>query len=706
VDVKKDIVFRLSTVYIIAAVIAFAIIVRIFQLQFIQNQKYEQTAETVQYKTVKTSPERGDICAYDGKILATSQPFYEIRMDLAIEALNADTFNLYAGTLADSLARIFTDKTREDHYSDLMAAKLRKDRFYLIKKDVNYIDYQRLSTFPIFRLGQFRGGFIALKRSKRILPYNNLAARSIGSLKHGKYIGIEGYYNADLQGEETFKLLKKISQNWIPIASEESFHALSGKDIITTIDIDFQDFAHHALLEQLQSLNADTGIVILMEVKTGEIKAIVNLMRNSHGEYIEGYNHAIGSAIEPGSTFKLASLMVALEDGYFDLDDSIQTGNGYIKIHGFPIRESSGHGYGKLSVKQVLEKSSNVGTSMLIYRHYKDNPKKFVNRLYSMDLDKKLDIEIKGEPSPSIKYPGDPLWSGVSLPQMSIGYELLLTPLQVLNFYNAVANDGVMVKPRIIKAIREHGRIVKEYKTQIINPSICSKPTIQKAKLMLEGVVEKGTAKNIKGSPYKIAGKTGTAQVARGTTGYHDNNAQVIAHFGSFAGYFPADDPKYSCIVVVKTKDIHKFYGNISAAPVFRKIADKVYASSANLRKEVKPATENGLALKDVPFSKNGHINDLNLIYNRLRIPVKGRDKVRSAWIVTRETKKIIEYQNRIIKRNKVPMVIGMGLKDAVYLMESVGLRVVVKGRGVIKEQSIEAGQNIRRNQTIVLTLG
>jgi cell division protein FtsI (penicillin-binding protein 3) len=705
-DVKKDIVFRLSTIYVIAAIIAFAIIIRIFVLQFVQNKEYEETEEKVQYKTEKTTPERGDICAWDGKILATSQPFYEIRMDLASEALKKDTFDRYAPALADSLSKLFPEKTREAHYSDLMAARLRKDRFYLIKKEVTHIEYNRLCTFPIFNKGQFKGGFIALKRSKRVLPYNELASRSIGSLKNDKYIGIEGYFNAELQGEERIKLLKKISQNWIPIAQDETFHALSGKDIITTIDINFQDFAHHALLEQLQNLNADTGIVILMEVKTGEIKAIVNLMRNSVGEYIEGYNHAIGSAIEPGSTFKLASLMVALEDGYIDLNDSIQTGNGYVKIHGFPIREASGHGYGKLSVQEVLEKSSNVGTSMLVYNYYKDNPKKFVNRLYSMELDKKVDIEIKGEPLPSIKYPGDPLWSGVSLPQMSIGYELLLTPLQMLNFYNTVANDGVMVKPRLIKAIREHGAIIKEYNTQIINPSICSKTTIEKAKLMLEGVVDHGTARNIKGAPYKIAGKTGTAQVASGSSGYDDNEGNVKAHFGSFAGYFPADNPQYSCIVVVKTKDKHNFYGNIVAAPVFRKIADKVYASSPNMRKEIPSSPESGLALKDVPYSKNGNIKDLDLIYNQLRIPVKGRDKVRSAWIVTREKEKMIEYQNRIIRRNQVPMVVGMGLKDAIYLLESVGLRVLVNGRGTIKEQSIEAGQQVRRNQTIVLKLG
>ena len=705
-DIKRDIVIRLGVIYTIAIVIAVAIIVRIFWLQFILDEDFRGKDNEVQYRTDETTPERGDICAWDGKTLATSQPFYEIRMDLVSKAMKKDTFDRYVPALADSLAKIFPEKTREVYYGDLMAARLRGDGYFLIKKEVDHITYKRLSTFPLFNKGQFKGGFIAIKKSKRVLPYDILAARSIGALRNDKYIGIEGYFNADLQGKEQVKLYKKISKNWIPIAQDETFHPLSGKDIITTIDINFQDFAHHALLEQMDTLNADTGVVILMEVKTGEIKAIVNLMRNSEGKYIEGYNHAIGTAIEPGSTFKLASLMVAMEDGHIDLNDSVQTGNGYVKIHGFSIREASGHGYGKISVKQVLEKSSNVGTSWLIYQHYKNNQKRFINRLYSMDLDKKVDIEINGEPSPSIKYPGDPLWSGISLPQMSIGYELLLTPLQILNFYNAVANDGVMVKPRLIKAVREHGKIIKEYNTQIINPSICSKSTIEKAKLMLKGVVEKGTAKNIKGAPYKIAGKTGTAQVARGKMGYHDDNSIVMAHFGSFAGYFPADDPKYSCIVVVKTKKTHGYHGSEAAAPVFRKIADKVYASSANMRKELIRTAQNGLELRNVPSSKNGNIKDLDLIYNQLRIPVRGRDRIRSAWIVTRERDQVIEYQNRIIRRNQVPQVVGMGLKDAVYLLESVGLRVKIQGRGVIKEQSITAGQQIRRNQTITLILG
>jgi cell division protein FtsI (penicillin-binding protein 3) len=705
-EVKKDIVIRLSLVYVFALVVAILIIGQTFYLQFSTNPKYKAMASNVEYRTIKSTPDRGNICAYDGKVLATSLPFFEIRMDLASKAMNTDTFYRYVHLLSDSLSHLFKDKSSEKYYNELYKAKKDADGFFLIKPEVTYQEYLRLKRFPIFNKGKYKGGFIAIKKNKRILPYKNLAARTIGSIQNGNYIGIEGSFNSELTGEEREKLFKKIGQNWIPIDNEESYQQLSGKDVITTLDINFQDFAHNALLEQMTELNADTGTVILMEVKTGEIKAIVNLVNIGEGRFIEGSNYAIGMSIEPGSTFKLASFITALEDGYIDLKDSVQTGNGFIRIHNFPIREAGRYGYGKLSVKQVFEKSSNVGTALLIYNNYKDYPEKFVKRLNSMELDKKVGIEIFGEPQPQIKYPRHPLWSGITLPQMAIGYEVLLTPLQTLNFYNAIANNGVMVKPRLVNAIREHGKIIKEFHTQITNPSICSKATLERAKIILEGVVKNGTAKNIDGTPYKIAGKTGTAQVAEGNTGYSKEGNLERAYFGSFVGYFPADNPVYSCIVVIKTKDPHKFYGNLVAAPVFRKIADKVYASSLNMQQEISRNLRDKSKTIDVPYSKNGYLNDLEIVYRELRIPIKGRDKIRSAWVLTKESDKIIEYQNRYVRREQVPMVLGMGLKDAVYLLESVGLKVKVLGMGTVQGQSIEPGAKVQKNETITITLG
>jgi cell division protein FtsI (penicillin-binding protein 3) len=698
-EVKKDIVIRLGLIYLVAFVIAIMIVGQIVYLQISRDPKYPKILNEIQYKTLKTKPVRGNICDCNGKVLATSLPFYEIRMDLLSSGMKNDTFQKYIRPLTDSLSKFFKDKSSIEYFDSISKARKDSDRYYLIKQEVTYQQYQKIKNFPLFKLGQFEGGFIAIPISKRIQPYKGLASRTIGSLQYDQYIGIEGYFHNELAGQEKEKLFKKIGKNLIPVDDDYYLQASSGMDIITTLDINYQDFAHNALLDQMIELDADTGIVVLMEVKTGEIKAMVNLSKIAPGKFIEGSNLAVKMSFEPGSTFKLMSLMAALEDNCIDLKDSINTGNGTFTLHGFTIREAGSYGYGTLTVQQVFEKSSNVGTAMLIYKNYnssnKEKEKKFLNRLSSMDIDKKTFIEVHGEANPKIKNPNYD-WSKITLPQMSIGYEIKLTPLQILNFYNAVANNGVMVKPRLVKAIRDQGKIIKEFGAKITNPSICTKATIERAKIMLEGVVKHGTAENIDGAPYKIAGKTGTAQVAKDSSGYKEGRS----YFGSFVGYFPADNPVYSCIVVIKTKNSHKFYGNIVAAPVFRKIADKVYASSPNMRKE-----NNRMVKNEIPQSKDGFLKDLDFVYDQLRIPVKGSDKIQSQWVLTIESNTFVAYQNRFVKKNKVPNVVGMGLKDAIFLLESAGLKVIIKGKGKIIEQSLEAGNSVEKNQTITIIL-
>jgi cell division protein FtsI (penicillin-binding protein 3) len=703
-DVKKDIVIRLGLIYFAASAVAIVIIGQILFLQISGKKKYEKFANEMELRPRKTTPERGNICAYDGKILATSLPFFEIRMDFKV-VKDLDFYKEKLDSLADSLSHYFRDKSKIDYRNDFSKAIDSTERFYLLKQEISYKDYQRIKKFPVFKYGRFRGGFIAIQKSKRILPYNNLAARTIGSLQNNKYIGIEGSFNAELTGEVRERMYRKIGPNWIPEDDEYFLLPSSGRDVLTTIDVNYQDFAHNALLQQMNELNADTGVVILMEVKTGAIKAMVNLTRTEKGTFIENNNYAVGMRYEPGSTFKLASFIAAMEDGYIDLKDSIQTGNGTLNLHGFTIRESGNYGYGKISVKQVFEKSSNVGTAKLIYDNYKGQPKKFINRLHSMGLNDKADIEILGERNPWMQHPDIKGWSGISLPQIAIGYEVMLTPLQLLKFYNAVANNGVMVKPRIVSAIRERGKIIKEFHTQVVNPSICSKATLDRAKIILKGVVKNGTAENIDGAPYQIAGKTGTSQVARGKEGYKKGDYSENIHFGSFVGYFPADNPEYSCIVVIKTRDSHLFYGNLVAAPVFRKIADKVYATSLTMRKYVSSDSVR-TGYKRIPYCMNGYLTDLEAVYKELRVPVKGLDKVSSKWVLTSESNSYVEYQNKVFRKSKVPQVLGMGLKDAVYLLESVGLRVIINGIGSVVDQSIEAGTIVQKNQTITLTLG
>jgi cell division protein FtsI (penicillin-binding protein 3) len=705
-DVKKNIVIRLVLIYLTASTIALVIIGQIIYLQVWGVKTYGPIAKDVELKPIKTTPDRGNICAENGEVLATSLPYFEIRIDFFTAAKYVDSIDYKLGSLADSLSKCFKDKTKSQYRTELLNAFDHKDRFYQLKQEVSYEEYQRLRTFPVFKKGRYKGGFIAIKYSKRILPYKNLAARTIGSLQNGKYIGIEGSFNSELTGDVRERMYRKIGPNWIPEDEEYYLTPSSGKDVITTLDVNYQDYSYNALLQQMLELNADTGTVILMEVKTGKIKAMVNLTRIGDGRYLEDYNYAVGMRYEPGSTFKLASFIAAMEDGYIDLKDSVQTGNGTLNFKDFTISESGHYGYGKITVKQVFEKSSNVGTALLIYNNYKSHPEKFIDRLHSMGLNDKTEIEISGEAVPLMNHPGNKKgWSGVSLPQMAIGYEVMLTPLQILNFYNAVANNGVMVKPRIIDAIRERGEITKKYHTQITNSSICSKATLERAKIILKGVVKNGTAKNIDGAPYEIAGKTGTAQVARGKSGYKKGEYTENIHFGSFVGYFPADNPVYSCIVVIKTRDPHFFYGNLVAAPVFRKIADKVYATSLLMQKDLYTDSLSP-GLKRVPDSKNGYLKDLDLVFKELRIPVKGRDKIESKWVLTNESDAYVQYQNRIVRKDKVPMVLGMGLKDAVFLLESAGLHVIIEGRGTVLEQSIEAGMPVQKNQSIKIILG
>ncbi len=704
-NLKKDISIRLALIFSFVVLTALVIILRIFFLQFVEDKRWKKNLIKYQYKSEEIITNRGDICADDGRILATSALYYDIRMDLGSAPLADTTFINNVEALADSLSKLFGDKTKEDYLQSLYKARQKKSKYHLIKKQVSYAELQRLKKFPIFKYGKFKGGLIVIENKKRIRPFGMLAARTIGYYRENvRPVGLEAAYDRILHGSDKKIVKRKIGKYWVPVKIVDNLTFETGSDVISTININFQDYAHQTLLAQLKKYDADQGVVILMEVKTGNIKAIVNLRKNDNDKFVEDLNLAVAERTEPGSTFKLPSLMVALEDGYIDMDDSVQTGRGTIKYHGFLIRDSRIGGYGKITVKQAFEHSSNVGISQIIYAAYKTQPEKFVNRLYSMNLNEATGIEIPGEASPIIKYPRSSGWSGISLPQISIGYEVLLTPLQMLNFYNAVANNGVMVKPKLLQAVRKHGKIIEYKKTEILNPSICSKETIKKAHILLEGVVRNGTAHDIFTSKYKIAGKTGTAQIAHGSFGYKDTADRVI-HQASFAGYFPADNPKYSCIVVIKTKG-SVYYGSALAAPVFRKIADKVYASSPEMQKEIDYKKNYVYPEKGIPYAKDGNRNDLDYVFNELRIPVKGRSKVQSLWVVTKSNKRFVEYQNRFVRKNQIPKVEGMALKDALYILEKLGLKVRVNGRGIIRKQSIPAGTGIRKNMTITLNLG
>ncbi len=617
---EKQVIFsRVYLVYGMICLFAMIIVGQAVNLQLVQGEKWRGKEESLTRNFREIEAVRGNIYASDESLLATSIPKYEVRFDAYTDALTDDYFNEYVDSLAFELSQLFPEKSKSEYLISLKSARKKKARYHLIRRNVKFTDLKVLKEFPIFNRGKYKGGFIAVQQNKRVRPFKVLAARTIGYEREGsKPVGLEGAYSKELSGVKGEMWMQKIAGGvWMPLDDNGGREPEDGSDVYTTIDVNIQDVAENALLNQLETHQADHGCVALMEVSTGDIKAIANLKRNKDGSYYESYNYVVGESTEPGSTFKLASLMAAFEDGFLDLDDMVDTENGTTKFYDRTMRDSHKGGYGKISIKESFMKSSNVAISKEINRVYAANPQGFVDRLYKMDLNKKLGIEIAGEGSPLIKSTDDDSWSGITIPWMSIGYEVQMTPLQILTFYNAVANDGKMVRPRFVSEIRQGGKLVKKYDTEVINNSICSKKTIKMAKEMLESVVESGTGRNLKNSRYKIAGKTGTAQIANSKYGYKGYESKV-SHQASFVGYFPADNPKYTCIVVVNAPSQNVYYGNLVAGPIFKEVADKVYASSIQIHDELNKKEH--LAQSRIPYAKDGSFSDLSKIYNELAI--------------------------------------------------------------------------------------
>lgn len=702
-SIKKDILWRVGLVYLM--VIAFAIMLasKVMFLQFIQGDEWRTKAEEARVKNFVIQSHRGDIYASDMRLLASSVPYYSIFMDTDVPGLSSEEFNANIDSLAYYLSRLFKDKSQIAYKRDIAQARRKSNHYYLIKRRVNYLQLKELKTFPIFRRGKLKGGFIYEEKSRRIHPHESLASRTIGYTTQGEMgniVGVEGAYDEFLAGKKGIKRKQKISGgNWMPIDYEGEIEPKDGSSVVTTIDIDLQDVAHRALLSQLQQQQAGYGTVVVMEVSTGDVKAIVNLKKVGDN-YREVYNYAVGASTEPGSTFKLPALITALEANAVDLSDTIDTENGIFKHYDITISDGSADhgGYGKLTVKEVFEKSSNVGMAKIITNTFGNKPHQFVDQLYSMGLNSPLGIKIRGEGEPMINYPGDELWSGVSLAQMSYGYELKQTPLQILTFYNAIANNGKMIKPRFVKEIRNHGKLEQTFPPQVINGTICSKATLRKVHEMLEGVVENGTATNLQASNFKIAGKTGTTQLYDAKFGYKGGKRSYQA---SFVGYFPASSPKYSCIVVVNAPSRNVYYGNRVAGPVFLEIANKVYATSLDLQTAVNLKSNTNF---EIPYSKNGYSRETILALKELGIKTNYGNDI-SDWIITQKTDTEIQLSNKLLKDNLMPNVVSMGLKDAVYILENMGLNVDVNGRGSIRKQSIPVGSRVVRGQRVTLEM-
>jgi len=696
--------WRVGICYTLIVVFAFCVVGRVVYLQVFEGEEWRGRAQSISKKDITVYANRGDICAADGRLLASSIPYYELRMDFQAPGLTNKIFKKNVDSLALCLSKFFRDKSYSAYRRQLWDAKFhsKRNRYVLINhRKVNYNELKQLKTFPLFRLSPNKGGLICLQESKRVQPHKNLAKRTIGYLQKGDgnerigRVGLEGLFENELKGINGISMIQKMSGKWLPVNQVDP---KDGNDIITTIDVNFQDVAQSALLQQLQKYHADHGTAILMEVETGAIKAIANLgLDKKTNSYQEIYNYAIGEATEPGSTFKLASMMALLEDGYVEPSDSIETGNGVHRFYKAKMRDSHIGGYGKISVQEAFEKSSNVGISKMVNEYYKNKPRDFIKRLYAFRLNKTLELDIKGEGKPKIKYPGEEGWSGISLPWMSIGYEVQQTPLQTLSFYNAIANNGKMMKPMFVNEIRYHGKTLKNFDEEVLKNSLCSKETLRKVKSMLEGVVLRGTATNLKNPSYSIAGKTGTAQIANKNKGYGHKVYQA-----SFAGYFPADNPKYSCIVVINSPDKKKgFYGNQVAGPVFKTIADKVYAMTYAMHP---PKQNEELPKVKVPISLNGNKDDLDQVFTNLNVTVEDSE-IYSDWVLTSRQDSIIKYRNRTISNHLVPNVKGMGLQDALYILENAGLKVKIRGFGSVKKQSLRPGSRFRSGNKIYIEL-
>ncbi|WP_432412890.1 penicillin-binding protein [Rasiella sp. SM2506] len=662
---EKNILNRL---YFIAGgmfLFALLIAIKLADIQFVEGDKYRELAKKNNTQNFTIPANRGNVYSDDGSLLASSVPKYNIRFDAV--TVSSEDFKENLVPLSKELGAMF-GKSPSYYQNLLRKARANKNRYLLIAKNLGYTDYIKIKKMPLFRKGPYKGGVIVIQKTVREHPMGKIGARLVGNEDRenpGYYaVGLEGAFNEKLSGKDGKRLKQKIAKGqWKPVYDENEVEPQDGYDVVSTINVNIQDIAHHALLKQLEEYEADHGCVIVMDVKTGEIKAVSNLGRSQDGGYYERYNYAIWESAEPGSTFKTVAMTVALEHKVIDTSTIVDTKEGKVRLYGRSITDSRRGGYGKISAAKALEVSSNIGFATLINDAYKDNPKKFTNQVKAWGLDKKVGVTIKGEGMPVIPEEGDALWSRNALPSMSYGYNLKMTPLQILTFYNAIANDGKMVKPHFIREIRSWNQKVETFGTVVLNEQIASKTTINKIQEILKNIVKRGTGKSLYSENFSMAGKTGTARTDYANAVEWNKDRKYVS---SFAGYFPAENPKYSCIVVIHKPSTKKgYYGADVTGPVFKRIAQKIFTDSP-----LKAQVTNVDAV-DIIFQK-----DFENYYGNAQKHYK-----------------------------KVPNLKGMAGMDAVSLLENMGLKVTIEGNGSVTAQSIASGEPIKKGQTIILTL-
>ena len=690
---KTNILKRVYVFFFVLVSFSLLIVFFTINIQFIKTEKVVENVKTTTVKTRTFPAKRGDLYAKDGSLLATSLTYYEVGLDLTSPAIVKDTLNKYAQSLADSLESLIGEKSSTEYYRDILNAYKNSTRWLRLSSALNYPEFQKLKTFPFINQGRLKSGLAYSKNTKRKKPFGILASRTIGSRAP---FGLEGAYDTYLMGVDGKQLQRRKSNVWVPVNNTNIRESVDGSDVYSTIDINIQEVAENALKDQLFFNKADYGCAVVMEVETGKIRAIANLLIDTlTSEFTEARNFAVADAEEPGSTIKLASFMAVLEKHQLDLDKkNIKIGNGRYKVYDRVVKDSHVSS-AKLSAREVFEKSSNVGTVKLVEKYYKNNPEEYIERLYSFGLLNKLNLDIIGEADPMIKSPSDDDWYGTTLAWTSHGYESKLTPLQILAFYNSVANNGQLVKPIFIEKIVDQNKNETLFKPYVIKSSICSKESVNKLKSLLEGVVKNGTAKRpFRGSLYRVAGKTGTA-----VTNYSASGVTKKNYRSSFVGYFPADKPRYSCIVVITNPRQNGIYGSSTAAPVFRKISDRVYTLDKELRTE--------LVIQNKPVnikSKNGQENDMVTISEKLNINSNVRGS--NSYVSAKINKNELRVRSLKDMGGSLPNVKGLTIKDALYLLEQKGLKVNVKGKGRVIQQSLKPGSKVIKGKQIEIILG
>ncbi|WKZ60546.1 MAG: penicillin-binding protein [Cyclobacteriaceae bacterium] len=694
-NIKKSILLRVRVAFLFVLLFAIAVVVKINHIQMVQGEKWVTMGEQISFDYKKVKATRGNIYSDNGSLLATSLPFYKVAFDATLP--NEKIFDAGVDSLARKLSAFYKDKPYLEYKRMLIDARKAGKQYIIInRKQIGYQDKKMMAEWPIFREWRLRGGVIFEKVDVRYRPFANLSRRTIGFVNENeKGAGLEYSFNDQLSGQDGYAYYQKIAGGvWKPVFDRENIKATNGLDLQTTIDINLQDVAETALHKAMRQHNADDGLVVVMEVKTGAVKAIANLSSDGNGNFYEKFNFAAGGLFEPGSTFKLITMMALLEDSNIELTDSIDTGNGEHMFYKNRVRDHEEGGLGKITIREAFEHSSNVAMAKLADKNFGTRPQKFMDHVERLKLHQPLGIQISGEPQPKFKWPGQKGWSGISLPWMAYGYGIEITPLHTLTMYNAVANNGKMIKPVFVESVKRADSEKENFSTDVIVNKICSGKTLNKLKMMLEGVVENGTAKGIRGTHYRIAGKTGTAQIL-------ENGRYTKKYITSFVGYFPAHEPKYSAIVLIKNPRGWHQYGSNVAAPVFKEIADNIYSRDINLHLAMeKKYVEPGI----FPVIRAGNQEELTMLCNELGI--SNHSSSEEDWVRTSIKGNSINWRKNTIGQGIVPDVQGMTFRDALYLLEQSGLTVIYEGKGRVVSQSLTAGRKVLKGDRIYIQLG